>query len=91
MLDQIAIYAPMMGGLAGSGDVPMPEYPEDANAEEWQRRMHDYETKMDEVRKTGAVTVRKWIDSFRVVDYLGTSATVSGQVEDSAMIVQFAK
>ncbi len=91
LVDQIAVYAPMMGGLAGGADVPYPEFPADGDSEEWKRRVEEYQKKMTEARASGAGTVMKWIDALRVVDYVSADSQTTGQCVDGTFHVEFTK
>jgi Protein of unknown function (DUF3352) len=91
LVDQVAVYAPQMGGLAGGADVPYPEFPSDGNAEEWKRRVEEHQKKMAEARASGSETVKKWIDSMRVVDYVSADSVTTGQFVDGTFRVEFTK
>lgn len=91
LVDQIGVYAPQMGGLVPGAEVPYPEFPPDGNAEEWQRRVDEYQKKMTEARKSGGETVKKWLDSLRVVDYVAEESQVNGPCVDGSFRVEFTK
>lgn len=91
LLDQVAVYAPLMGGLAPGADVPYPEFPSDGNSAEWQRRVEEYQKKVGEARAAGGATVKKWIDALRVVDYLSADSQAVGECVDSSFRVEFSK
>ena len=91
LADEVAVYAPTIGGLFASEDVSYPDFPEDGNQEEWKRRVEEYQKKMSEGRGAGEAKARKWIDAFRVIDWIGSSATWTGDTSNSTFIVRFTK
>ena len=91
LADQVAVYAPMIGqGVAGA-DVPYPEFPDNGDQEEWRRRVAEYQKKMAEGRGAGEAKVRRWIDAFRVIDYVGQTGTSTSDAAESATVVRFKK
>ncbi len=89
-MDQMSEWAPKMGGFVPGGpEVPYPEFPEDGNMEEWERRLEEHSAKQAEAAKAGSGTVRKYIDALRVIDYVGASSRGTADVQDSTFVVRF--
>ena len=91
LADQVAAYAPLLGGLVSAVDVPFPDFPEDGDQAEWKRRTEEYEKKMLAGRGQGEATVRRWIDAFRVIEYVGGTNTAAEDVSETTTIVRFKK
>jgi hypothetical protein len=95
MLDQIAVYAPQMGGIVKREQVPFPEMPENGDAQEWQRRLAEYQEKMRASRETsakaGAQEVMKWIDAARVIDFIAVESHVKNGVKEGTLVLKFTK
>jgi hypothetical protein len=91
LADQVAVYAPRMGQGFAAEDVQYPDFPEDGDQEEWRRRVEEYQKKLKDGRGAGEAKARRWIDAFRVVDYLGASTACTGDVSESTFVVRFRK
>lgn len=92
LLDQIAVYAPQLAeAFVDEDDVPMPEFPEDGDMEEWQRRMEAWETARAEAAKTKVADVHGAIDSMRFIDFIASTAGLRGDVLTLHGIVRFKK
>jgi cytochrome c5 len=91
LLDQIDVYAPQIGQLLARVGAKYPDYPADGDQDEWQRRVKAYEKEMQDAQRTAGEKASKWIDSFRVVEYVGTSSKIDGRTGVSTTIVKFAE
>jgi len=89
--DQVEVYAPQLGGVVNGGDVKYPDFPSDGNADEWQRRVKEYEKQMNDAKAAGAEKAKKWIDACRVIDFVGSSSRMDSRVIESVMLVKFAE
>jgi hypothetical protein len=91
LADQVAVYAPLMGQAFAGDDVQYPEFPENGDQEEWRRRVGEYQKKLAAGRGAGEAKARRWIDAFRVVDYVGSNVTATGDTTESTFVVRFKK
>jgi hypothetical protein len=91
LVDQVAEYAPQMGGVFAGADVPYPEPPADGNEAEWERRQEEYRAKMMEARAGGGAKAKAWIESFRVIDFIGATVRTTGEMMESVVVVKFAE
>jgi hypothetical protein len=91
LADQVAVYAPMLAPKIAPPDIPYPDFPENGDQEEWKRRVDEYQKKMADGRGAGEAKIRRWIDAFRVIDYVGGIATWNGDDSDSTGVVRFRK
>jgi hypothetical protein len=90
-LDQVAAYEQQLGELFARADAKYPDYPANGDADEWQRRVKEFEEKRAARATSGAEKARKWIAAARVVDFIGTSTRIEGRTSDSTTVVRFAE
>ena len=90
LLDQIALYAPQIAPLLVDDSlVPSPEFPDDGDMEEWNRRMAAYQQATAEEAAAKQTDVIGMIDSLRFIDFMATVTTVSKDALEGHSIIRF--
>lgn len=92
LLDEIREMAPMLASAFGPGpSVPFPEYPEDGDEEEWDRRMAKYQEDVARARGGSTEETNRWIDAFRVVESASSSVHREGRTFRFVGAIEFAR
>ncbi len=90
LLDQIALYAPQIAPLLVDDSlVPAPEFPEDGDMEEWNRRMAGHQQAVAEEAAAKQADVIGMIDSLRFIDFMATVMDVTEGALESHSIIRF--
>jgi len=89
-LDQMAVYAPQLSGaFVDESLVPEPEFPDDDDMEEWNRRVAAYEQARTEQAAGKQTDVTGLIDSLRFIDFMAGVTTVTGDQIESHAVIRF--
>ncbi len=90
LLDQVAVYAPQLAEAFVDDDaVPMPEFPDDGDMDEWQRRLDGYQKARGEAASGKTSDVIGAIDSLRFIDFMASVIGVRGDALVSHAVVRF--
>ncbi len=90
MLDQISLYATHLGNfMVDEADVPMPEFPDDGDTDEWQRRIAAYETAREAAAAEKVDDVIGMIEMCRFIDFMATTSSVKGELLEGHSVTRF--
>lgn len=92
-IDQLAQYADVLGQFVPTGvDADPPEYPENGDPDEWNRRMmkwqqdqQDQETR----RAQGGQRVRTWLDNARLLEFIAADSKIDGNSANGRLVLEF--
>ena len=69
--------------------VPTPEFPDDGDMEEWNRRMAAYQQAVAEEAASKTSDVTGLLDSLRFIEFIAAATTVGTDSLDSHSIIRF--
>ena len=87
LLDQIAAYDTELAG--NFVDVPFPEWTEDMTDADWELAMKRRRIAQQDAAREASADVRAAIDSFRVVESIGSADEIEGNVSKARIEVRF--
>jgi len=92
LLDQCALYAPHLAeAFVDETDVAFPEYPDDGDEEEWERRLAEHTEARSQAAGDRVGDVIGAIDSLRFIEFLASKSSLEGDVIVSHGIVQLVR
>ncbi len=90
LMDQVAEYDTMIAGIIpGTEEPEFPEYPDDGDPEEWQRRVDKYQAASLAAREKAAEQVGGYLDSFRIIQYMASTSRMEGDVASARTMIRF--
>ena len=91
LTDQLLLYAPQAPGSWAGNEVPFPDLPPDAPAEERERAEQDWVKRSEAARRDAQDAARRWIETLRVLDYVGAATHRRGNAVETTIVLRFSQ